>query len=123
MAHIVNENRRRGGKRFALARHAGSRDQVDEASGIFGDELPAAEWAGWRREEHGVQTLLAHSIDVRLRLFHADIGQQTTIDAMFGGRARQVFQPEAKHGIQVREQHERNFGMRADLRRDIEHFA
>ena len=60
-------------------------------------------------------------VNVRLGLFHAQVGEQAAVDAACGGIARQRFQAVAQHRIHIGEQQQRDFGALADLRGDIEH--
>src|SRR5271166_1295040 len=72
----------------ALARYAGARNQVDESSGIFGDQFEPAFAAGWRGEEYGIETGIAHDLYVGLGLFDAQVREQTAVDPACDGVAR-----------------------------------
>ena len=104
------------GNAGSFARDAGSGNQIDEAGGIFRHQFQPPLAAGGRGQEHRVETGLAHHVDVRLGLFHAQVRQQAAVDAAGHRGARQRLQAVAQHRVQVGEQQQRNFGSFADLR-------
>ena len=108
------------GKRRSLAGDAGARNQIDEAGGIFRHQLQPLRCGGGRGKEDGIEAGRAHRRHVGRGFFDAHIGQQAAVDAGGLRVARQRFQAVAQHRIQIGEQQQRNFGVFADLARDLQ---
>ncbi len=60
---------------------AGARNQINESSGILGHQFQTPPAAGGRRQEYGVETGVAHHMNILLGLFDAQVSKQAAIDA------------------------------------------